>query len=135
VSTFLVPISPGELLDKITILQIKSERIDDERKLANVRQELRILEDVWAASVDDDDVLAALRTELRTLNETLWEIEDHIREEERTASFGARFVELARAVYLTNDRRSRAKRSVNLHLGSELFEEKSYSDQESEERR
>jgi hypothetical protein len=126
--------SPGELLDRITILRIKSERIDDVRKVANVRRELERLEEIWSDSVDEDDTLAEFRLELRTINETLWEIEDHIREEERIGDFGERFVELARAVYRTNDRRSRAKRGVNRHLGSEMTEEKSYPDHESEER-
>jgi len=133
VTDFLVPMSPGELLDKITILRIKSERIDDARKVANVRRELGKLEEIWSDSVQADDVLEGLRLELRAINETLWEIEDHIRAEEQTANFGERFVELARAVYRTNDRRARAKRSVNRHLGSELFEEKSYPDHEDEE--
>lgn len=124
----LIPISPGELLDKITILQIKSERIDDPAKVANVRTELAMLEKVWAESVEDDDEIRALSTELKSINEALWEIEDDIRDEERNRRFGERFIELARAVYVTNDERANAKKKVNLHLNSTIVEEKSYQD-------
>ncbi|MDH3734583.1 MAG: DUF6165 family protein [Gemmatimonadota bacterium] len=121
-----VPVSPGELLDKITILEIKSERIEDPDKLGNVRRELDLLTKVWTDSVSEDDEISDLRTLLRRLNEELWGIEDEIREQERRGEFGARFVELARAVYTTNDRRSEAKRRINFHLGSTLIEEKSH---------
>lgn len=124
----LVPISPGELLDKITILEIKSERIDDPQKVANVRHELESLSKVWSHSVTEDKVIAGLHQQLKTINEELWEIEDDIRDEERQNSFGERFIELARAVYVTNDKRAQAKKDVNLHLGSEIVEEKSYQD-------
>jgi len=124
----LIPISPGELLDKITILQIKAERIDDPAKVANVRNELDLLQKVWAAAVDDDDQIRALCAELRRINEALWDIEDDIRDEERNRRFGARFIELARAVYVTNDDRANAKKKVNLHLNSSIVEEKSYQD-------
>ena len=124
----LIPISPGELLDKITILQIKSERIADPAKVANVTTELEMLEKVWREAVSDDDVIRALSTELRKINEELWEIEDDIRDEERNKRFGDRFVELARAVYVTNDKRAEAKKKVNLHLNSSIVEEKSYQD-------
>lgn len=122
----LVPISPGELLDKITILEIKSERIDDPAKVANVRIELDLLNGVWEGAVSEDAFITRLRAELKAINETLWEIEDEIREEETLARFGSRFIELARAVYVTNDRRAAAKREVNVHLGSKILEEKSY---------
>ena len=124
----LIPISPGELLDKITILQIKSERIDDPAKVANVRTELDMLQKVWGESVEDDDEIRALSAELKSINEALWEIEDDIRDEERNKRFGERFIELARAVYVTNDDRANAKKKVNLHLNSTIVEEKSYQD-------
>jgi hypothetical protein len=124
----LVPISPGELLDKITILEIKSERIDDPQKVANVRHEHKLLSKVWSDSVTEDKVIAGLHQQLKTINEELWEIEDDIRDEERQNRFGERFIELARAVYVTNDKRAEAKKDVNLHLGSEIVEEKSYQD-------
>ena len=124
----LVPISPGELLDKITILEIKSERIDDPQKVANVRHELGLLGEVWSQSVTEDAVVVDLHKQLKAINEELWEIEDDIRDEERNRRFGDRFIELARAVYVTNDKRAQAKKEVNLHLGSAIVEEKSYKD-------
>ena len=124
----LIPISPGELLDKITILQIKAERITDPVKVANVKTELDMLRKVWDGSVESDDVITALSAELKSINERLWEIEDDIRDEERKRQFGERFVELARAVYVTNDERANAKKKVNLHLNSSIIEEKSYQD-------
>ena len=124
----LIPSSPGELLDKITILQIKSERIADAAKVANVQTELGMLEKVWNEAVDDDDQIRALKRELKSINEALWEIEDDIRDEERNRRFGERFIELARAVYVTNDERANAKKKVNLHLNSSIVEEKSYQD-------
>lgn len=123
-----VPISPGELLDKITILQIKSERIDDPDKVANVRTELAMLEAVWDEAVEADAEITALTRELKKINEALWVIEDDIRDEERNKRFGDRFIELARAVYVTNDERANAKKKVNLHLNSTIVEEKSYQD-------
>ena len=123
-----IPISPGELLDKITILQIKSERITDATKVANVRTELGMLERVWSDTVEDDEQIRALSGELKSINEALWEIEDDIRGEERNKRFGERFIELARAVYVTNDERANAKKKVNLHLNSSIVEEKSYQD-------
>ncbi len=122
----LVPISPGELLDKITILQIKAERIEDETKVANVKTELEMLSKVWLEQVDQDDTIYELADELKTINEKLWDIEDDIRDEERNGRFGQRFIELARAVYFTNDKRADAKKRVNLHLDSAIVEEKSY---------
>lgn len=124
----LIPISPGELLDKITILQIKSERITDPGKVANVRTELEMLNAVWRQAVEDDAEITALTAELKSINEALWEIEDDIRDEERNKRFGERFIELARAVYVTNDERANAKKKVNLHLKSNIVEEKSYQD-------
>jgi predicted RND superfamily exporter protein len=123
-----IPISPGELLDKITILQIKAERIDDAAKVANVKTELEMLSKVWNETVKADDEISALTAELKSINEALWEIEDDIRDEERNKRFGDRFIELARAVYVTNDERANAKKKVNLHLNSTIVEEKSYQD-------
>jgi Family of unknown function (DUF6165) len=124
----LVPISPGELIDKITILEIKSQRMRDEAKLANVRVELNLLMDTWRAS---PWVKADIDTEwagLRTVNERLWVIEDQIRDKERDAQFDREFIELARAVYITNDERAAIKKRINTRLGSTLIEEKSYAD-------
>lgn len=123
-----VPVSPGEVLDKITILEIKSERIGDPEKLSNVRTELSLLRETWANSIDEDDTIRALHAELKTINEKLWEIEDDIRDKERAKEFDERFIELARSVYFTNDRRSEVKKKLNLHLGSQIVEEKSYQD-------
>jgi hypothetical protein len=124
----MVPISPGELLDKITILQIKSKRISDAQKLANVRLELGALEHTWKASAYSRiDIAADLRA-LLAVNERLWVIEDDIRDKERARSFDADFVRLARSVYMENDERAAIKRRLNARLGSTLIEEKSYAD-------
>ena len=123
-----VPVSPGEVLDKITILEIKSERMNDPEKVANVRVELQLLQDTWAANITDDDVIRGLHAQLKEINEALWEIEDDIRDKERVNEFDDRFIELARAVYFTNDRRSEVKKKLNVHLGSQIIEEKSYQD-------
>ena len=120
-------ISPGELIDKITILEIKRERIADEFGRANVRRELRALNATLAQDVPASAELARLRGELKGVNLALWEIEDAIRDEERAKKFGERFVELARAVYRTNDRRAELKRGINLLTESDLIEETSYS--------
>jgi len=116
------------LLDKITILQIKAERISDPAKVANVKTELDLLSKVWNETIEADAEIAALTAELKSINEALWEIEDDIRDEERHLRFGERFIELARAVYVTNDDRANAKKKVNLHLNSTIVEEKSYQD-------
>jgi uncharacterized protein YukE len=123
-----VPVSPGEVLDKITILEIKSERMGDPEKVANVRAELSLLQKTWNGAIKDTDVIRDLHAQLKEINETLWEIEDDIRDKERVKEFDERFIELARAVYFTNDRRSKVKKELNLHLGSEIVEEKSYQD-------
>lgn len=123
-----VPVSPGEVLDKITILEIKSERMDDPEKVANVRVELKLLQETWDANIADDEVIRDLHAQLKEINEALWEIEDDIRDKERAKEFDERFIELARAVYFTNDRRSEVKKKLNLHLGSQIIEEKSYQD-------
>jgi transcriptional regulator of nitric oxide reductase len=124
----LVPVSPGEVLDKITILEIKSERMTDPEKVANVRVELELLRKTWSSAITDDDVIRDLHAQLKEINEALWEIEDDIRDKERAKEFDQRFIELARSVYFTNDRRSRVKKELNLHLGSQIVEEKSYQD-------
>ena len=124
----LIPISPGELLDKITILQIKAERMTDPAKVANVKTELDMLSKIWSEAVAVDAEIIALTAELKAVNEALWEIEDDIRDEERNKRFNERFIELARAVYTTNDERANAKKKVNLHLNSTIVEEKSYQD-------
>ncbi|AKS41470.1 DUF6165 family protein [Wenzhouxiangella marina] len=124
----LTPVSPGELLDKLSILDIKSERIDDSIKLANVRLERELLEKVWSDSRLETEEIVALRAELKRINEALWEIEDDIRICEKNDDFGPRFIELARAVYVTNDQRAAIKKKINLALGSAIVEEKSYQD-------
>jgi hypothetical protein len=128
VAEIRVPISPGELIDKLTILEIKSERMSDPKKLGNVRLELELLEETWRASEYGHTDVGADRQALKQINEKLWEIEDEIRDKERAQAFDARFVELARAVYFTNDERARIKRRINDRLGSKIVEEKSYAD-------
>ena len=123
-----VPVSPGEVLDKITILEIKSERIDDAGKLANVKRELELLQSSWQESVEEDDTVRRIHAKLKSINEDLWEIEDDIRDKERAKEFDQRFIDLARSVYVTNDRRAEAKKELNIYLGSEIVEEKSYQD-------
>jgi hypothetical protein len=122
----LVPISPGELLDKITILRIKASRMSDPTKVANVKHELALLEKTWrdsgAAAVD----VGADEASLTRVNEMLWVIEDEIRDEEHAQRFGEKFVELARSVYVTNDERAAIKKRINTRLGSTIVEEKSY---------
>lgn len=123
-----VPVSYGELIDKLTILEIKAERMRDPAKLANVRDELALLAATWANAVASAADIVAERTELKRINESLWEIEDEIRLKEKAHAYDARFIELARAVYVTNDRRAAVKRTINQKLGSRLVEEKSYQD-------
>jgi hypothetical protein len=124
----LVPISPGELIDKITILEIKSQRMTDAAKLHNVRTELSLLTETWKASPYAATDISADWAALRDVNGKLWDIEDDIRDKERAAAFDARFIELARAVYVTNDERAAIKKRINARLGSALVEEKSYAD-------
>jgi Family of unknown function (DUF6165) len=127
-SQISVPVSYGELIDKITILEIKSERIRDAAKLANVRAELDLLNQTWYADPASRRDIRAERAALRAVNEALWDIEDDIRRKEKARAFDAGFVELARAVYIRNDERAAIKREINLKLGSTLIEEKSYQD-------
>ena len=123
-----VPVSPGELLDKITILRIKSQRMADATKLANVRRELDALEETWKSSpyaaIDIEPEVGALLA----VNERLWVIEDDIRAKERAKTFDAEFIRLARAVYIENDERAAIKKRLNQKLGSTLVEEKSYAE-------
>ena len=121
----LVPISVGELMDKITILEIKSERITNPSQLERVVQELKALRAVHLGEMDRA-MLDKLSAELKRVNATLWEVEDDIRDCEARGDFGDRFIELARAVYRLNDERARLKKAINLASGSRLFEEKSY---------
>ena len=126
-----VPVSPGELLDKITILRIKSARMRDSGKLANVRTELAALERVWNASPYAAVDVAGDVSALLAVNERLWTIEDDIRDKERAQTFDAEFVRLARSVYIENDERAAIKRRLNVQLGSSLIEEKSYAEYKS----
>ena len=122
-STPMAPVSWGELLDKITILQIKAERLTDAGKRANVVTELTLLSGIAGAALQE---VASLVAELKGINESLWEIEDRIRDKEAAAAFDAEFIALARSVYVTNDRRAEVKRDINRALKSALVEEKSY---------
>jgi len=127
-SLISVPVSFGELIDKLTILEIKSERIADPAKVANVRDERDLLNETWSANPASRTDISVERAELKRINEALWEIEDEIRLKEKAQAFDARFIELARTVYHTNDRRAAVKRAINEKLGSRLVEEKSYQD-------
>jgi hypothetical protein len=124
----LVPVSFGELLDKITILEIKAERIRDEAKLANVRRELTEVQSVWRDSAQSSINITAPYAALKAANERLWMIEDEIRLKESRREFDQEFIRLARSVYFENDERARLKRELNVALGSVYVEEKSYAD-------
>lgn len=123
-----VEVSIGEFLDKLTILRIKSERIKDPEKLKNINNELKIIERAWANSPFADTDIAAKLSRLKAINEALWDIEDRIRIKEAQQKFDEEFIKLARSVYLNNDERAEVKRQLNLKLGSDLVEEKSYAD-------
>ena len=122
-----VPIGPGELIDKITILEIKSERLAARDKLANVRAELAALAKARDAAIGPSPALDELTAALKQVNLSLWQIEDEIRDCERAADFGPRFIALARAVYRTNDERAALKRQINDLLDADIVEEKSYA--------
>jgi hypothetical protein len=122
----LVPVSPGELLDKITILRIKVARIQDAGKLANVKLELALLEKTWSESGCAAAGVTAEEHALQAVNERLWDIEDLLRDKEARQSFDRDFIELARSVYVCNDERAAIKKRINVALGSRLTEEKSY---------
>lgn len=126
-ATITVEIAPGELIDKITILEIKSERMSDLEKLRNVRTELATLVTSRDRAIPASERLTDLTRQLKQVNESLWQIEDEIRDCERHQDFGTKFIELARSVYKNNDRRSAIKRQINELLGSQLIEEKSYA--------
>jgi hypothetical protein len=127
-SEILAPVSFGELLDKIAILQIKSERMTDPEKVANVRKELDALSATWLEHPAAQQNIPELRADLKAVNERLWEIEDDIRACEQRQCFDQDFIRLARAVYFENDERARIKKAINLALGSAYVEEKSYQD-------
>jgi len=131
-SEILVPVSFGELLDKIAILEIKAERMADPAKLVNVQRELSALRTTWESHPASRSDIDALRAALKAVNERLWVIEDDIRIKEKAQAFDAEFIGLARAVYFENDERARVKREINLALGSAYVEEKSYQDYRAE---
>ena len=124
----LVEIGIGELVDKITILQIKVERIEDNEKLINIRHELNLLTQTRDRALPASEPMQRLTDSLRQVNESLWQIEDDIRACEAEKDFGDRFIELARAVYITNDRRAELKKEINVLTGSNVVEEKSYTE-------
>ena len=126
--TPLIPISWGELFDKITILQIKLENLQGKTALKNVKIEYDELFKIYNNNFLEDENAKRLLTDLKNINKTLWNIEDDIRDKERHKTFDKEFIELARSVYITNDERSRIKRNINETFGSQLIEEKSYSD-------
>ncbi|QMU64684.1 MAG: hypothetical protein GKR88_10560 [Flavobacteriaceae bacterium] len=127
-----IEVSNGEIIDKLTILEIKLSEIKDAKKLTNIRNEYNVLtpivESIYKASKDDKKHLKKLQNDLLLVNKKLWKIEDDIRECERSGNFGETFVHLARSVYYTNDDRSDIKKAINIFTGSDLIEEKSYED-------
>lgn len=124
----LVPTAPGELIDKLTILRLKSEKIADVAKLSNVQHEMAVLQKTADAAIAPSVKLRALWDALYEINADLWVIEDDIRAFEARSDFGPGFIALARAVYVTNDERARLKKEINMLLGSQIVEEKSYFD-------
>ena len=126
--TIEIPISPGEALDKVTILEIKKEKIRDTAKLKNVSNELEMLDRILAVKIKDVAGLKDLRSKLKEVNLRLWKIEDDIRDCEKAKDFGEEFIRLARSVYFENDSRAKIKKEINILLGSEIVEEKSYQD-------
>lgn len=126
VGPILAPVSIGELIDRIAILDIKTQRIGDAAKRANVMKELELLRAIQTAAGLDHPGMVPFADELMAINAALWDIEDEIRELEAHGDFGARFVALARSVYVSNDRRSDVKRRINIAFGSEIIEEKAY---------
>ena len=127
-SALLIPGSPGELVDKITILEIKAAKISEKVKQSNIRYELGVLMKSYEENITVSDELTDLKRELKKVNERLWDIEDDIRSCERKSDFGSAFIKLARSVYFENDRRASLKKDINILLGSEIIEEKSYAD-------
>ena len=123
----VIPISPGELIDKITILEIKRESIVDKEKLSNINLEYMVLLETLENKIIASNEIDSLRIKLKTINKRLWDIEDQLRDLERSKTFNEDFIKLARSVYFTNDERSEIKKSINKLLNSEIVEEKSYS--------
>jgi hypothetical protein len=124
----LIPLAPGELIDKITILKIKSERMSDPEKLANVSRELELLRQEQSRHIADDPQITEMQTRLEEVNGRIWDLEDVIRDCDRNKDFGELFLDTARKIYRTNDERAAIKKQINLHLGSQIVEEKSYAD-------
>ncbi len=124
----MAEISYGELVDKITILEIKTERITDPEKLKNIRTELASLYEIYQQYIGNSTQIQQLRHKLKTVNDILWDIEDDLRTKERDQIFDSEFIQLARSVYLNNDQRCAIKRRINILLGSHIIEEKSYTD-------
>jgi len=122
----MIPISPGELIDKLTILEIKLQEIKDLAKLKNIEIEYSFLSDIVNQTIGDNNQINKLRDDLKKVNKALWNIEDDIRDCERNNDFSDRFIELARSVYINNDKRALIKKNININLGSLLVEEKSY---------
>lgn len=127
-SPLMIEVGAGELIDKITILTIKRDRIADPMKLGNVIHELSVLEAAQHLNLSPSEELTRLRTELQAINESLWEVEDDIRSCEARGDFGEAFIALARSVYRLNDQRAALKRAINTHCGSSIIEEKSYAE-------
>ena len=127
-NAILIPVAPGELIDKITILKIKSERMSDAEKLANVRRELEMLRDVQRLNIAEDPQISAMQARLEEVNGRIWDLEDVIRDCERNKDFGEVFLDTARKIYRTNDERAAIKKEINLYLGSQIVEEKSYAE-------
>ncbi len=125
-SLISVPVSYGELIDKITILEIKAAQISEASKMVNIRAELDLLSETWESDEASKTDVAEARARLKSVNEDLWEIEDRIRLKEKAQAFDVEFIELARSVYFRNDVRAKIKREINEALGSQLVEEKSY---------
>lgn len=124
----LIEVGAGELIDKITILKIKADRITDAGKLRNVNHELAVLDTGRKQNLTQSAELDRLEAELRAVNEALWVIEDDIRACEAARDFGPKFIELARSVYIQNDKRAAIKKAINEHCGSSIVEEKSYTE-------
>ena len=125
--TPLIPVSWGELFDKITILQIKIENLQEKNALNNVKKEHDQLNTIYNNNFLKDEIARVLLNDLKEINQKLWDIEDKIRDKEQSKNFDKEFIELARNVYFTNDERSRIKRNINKIFGSKIIEEKLYS--------
>ena len=125
--TPLIPISWGELFDKITILQIKKENLQEKNALKNVKTEYDQLNTIYASNFVENEIARNFFNDLKRINKKLWDIEDKIRDKERSKNFNKEFIELARNVYFSNDERSKIKRNINETFGSKIIEEKSYA--------